>query len=132
MKAYVLHEAGGAENLVLEDVEKPVPGPDDVLIETKAISINPVDFKVRGNADVMNMIMGTDCPVILGWDIAGTVAAVGDNVTQFAPGDSVFGMVNFPGHGKCYAEYVVAPAEQLATIPEKPRLQRPPQRRLPR
>lgn len=77
MKAYVLNEAGGVENLVLSEIEKPEIKPDEVLIETKAISINPVDLKVRPVEEVLTMTLETeDRPVILGWDIAGTVAAV--------------------------------------------------------
>ena len=117
MKAYVLNEAGGVENLILSDIETPSPGPGEVLIKTKAISINPVDVKVRPIEEVLTMIIGEVRPVILGWDIAGTVAEVGQDVTGFEVGDRVFGMVNFPGHGKGYAEYVAAPAAHLATIP---------------
>ncbi|QBG48936.1 NADP-dependent oxidoreductase [Verrucomicrobia bacterium S94] len=118
MKAYVLHEAGGVENLVLSDIEKPEIKADEVLVETKAISINPVDVKVRPHEEVLNMIMQTeDRPVIIGWDIAGVVAETGADVTDFKVGDKVFGMVNFPGHGKAYAEYVAAPADHLAKMP---------------
>jgi NADPH:quinone reductase-like Zn-dependent oxidoreductase len=117
MKAYTLNEAGGVENLVLSEIEQPNPKADEVLVEIKAISINPVDVKVRAVEEVLNMIVGTERPVILGWDIAGKVTAVGENVTQFEPGDSVFGMVNFPGHGKGYAEYVAAPKSHLAKMP---------------
>lgn len=117
MKAYVLHEAGSVENLVLSDIEKPEIGDDEVLVETKAISINPVDVKVRPFEEVLTMIIGEIRPVILGWDIAGIVAAVGNNVKDFQVGDKVFGMVNFPGHGKGYAEYVACPAGHLATMP---------------
>lgn len=118
MKAYLLNEAGGVENLVLSEIEKPAIKADEVLVETKAISINPVDVKVRPVDEVLTMILGTeDRPVILGWDISGTVAAVGADVTDFAVGDKVFGMVNFPGHGKAYAEYVASPASQLAKMP---------------
>ena len=120
MKAYVLNEAGGVENLVLSEIEKPSVKADEVLVETKAISINPVDAKVRLVDDVLTMILGTeDRPVILGWDIAGTVAAVGEEVSGFEVGDKVFGMVNFPGQGRAYAEYVASPANHLAKIPEK-------------
>lgn len=118
MKAYVLKEAGGVENLVLSDIDKPHPSEDEVVIETKAISINPVDVKVRPVEAVLDMIVGEMRPVILGWDIAGIVADVGEKVTEFAVGDKVFGMVNFPGHGKGYAEFVAAPAGHLAKIPE--------------
>ena len=120
MKAYVLNEAGGVENLVLSEIEKPEIKADEVLVETKAISINPVDVKVRPVDEVLTMILGTeDRPVILGWDIAGTVAAVGEEVSGFEVGDKVFGMVNFPGQGKAYAEYVASPASHLAIMPEK-------------
>ena len=117
MKAYVLNKAGGVENLVLSEIETPEPGVNEVLVETKAISVNPVDVKVRPLEEVLNMIVGEVRPVILGWDIAGTVAAVGANVAGFEVGDKVFGMVNFPGHGKAYAEYVVSPASHLAQMP---------------
>lgn len=119
MKAYLLNEAGGVENLVLSDIEEPTIKADEVLVETKAISINPVDVKVRPHDEVLNMILGTEeRPVILGWDISGTVVEVGTDVTGFSVGDQVFGMVNFPGHGKAYADYVASPANQLAKIPE--------------
>ena len=117
MKAYVLNEAGGVENLVLSDIEKPTLGADEVLIETKAISINPVDVKVRPVEEILTMIIGEARPVILGWDVAGTVAEVGADVTDFEVGDKVFGMVNFPGHGQAYAEYVASPANHLAKMP---------------
>ncbi|MGI9290407.1 MAG: NADP-dependent oxidoreductase [Gammaproteobacteria bacterium] len=117
MKAYVLNEPGGVENLFLSDVDQPQPDADEVLVEVRGISINPVDVKVRPVPEVLAMIMGTEPPVILGWDIAGSVVAVGDNVSDYSVGDGVFGMVNFPGHGKAYAEYVAAPASQLAKIP---------------
>lgn len=118
MKAYLLNEAGGVENLVLSEIEKPEINADEVLVETKAISINPVDVKVRPVEEVLNMILGTEeRPIILGWDISGTVAAIGADVTDFGVGDKVFGMVNFPGHGKAYAEYVASPASHLAKMP---------------
>lgn len=117
MKAYVLNEAGGVENLVLKEIEQPVLQEDEVLVEVKAISVNPVDFKVRTSEEILNMIVGTERPVILGWDIAGKVVAVGDDVTLFGTGDSVFGTVNFPGHGKCYAEFVAAPETHLTKMP---------------
>ncbi|MDF7801217.1 NADP-dependent oxidoreductase [Pontiellaceae bacterium B1224] len=117
MKAYLLNKAGGVENLVLSEIEKPAVKADEVLVQTKAISINPVDYKVRGSEDAINSFISTERPVILGWDISGTVAEVGADVTDFAVDDDVFGMVNFPGAGNAYAEYVAAPAGQLAKKP---------------
>jgi len=117
MKAYILKEAGSVDNLILSEISPPEPKSNEVLIETKAISINPIDMKTRVNKDVIDMLIGDERPIILGWDIAGIVSSVGDDVTQFAPGDSVFGMINFPGHGKAYAEYVAAQESQLAKMP---------------
>lgn len=117
MKAYLLNEVGGVGNLVLSEIEKPEPAAGEVLVETKAISINPVDVKVRPIEDVLNTIIGEVRPAILGWDIAGKVAAIGEGVTKFKAGDRVFGMVNFPGHGKAYGEFVAAPEAHLATMP---------------
>jgi NADPH:quinone reductase-like Zn-dependent oxidoreductase len=119
MKAYTLNEAGSVDKLILSEIERPKPKTDEVLIEVKAISINPVDIKTRISTDVINMMIGDERPVILGWDIAGTVTAVGGDVTKFEPGDSVFGMINFPGHGRAYAEYVAAPESHLAKMPNE-------------
>lgn len=118
MKAIVLEQAGGVENLLFKDVDKPVTKENEVLIEVKSISINPVDFKVRAYEEVIDMICGEERPVILGWDISGTVVAKGINVTKFEIGDKVFGMVNFPGRGNAYAEFVASPEDHLAKIPE--------------
>ena len=118
MKAYLLHEAGGVENLILSEIEQPAPKAGEVLVEVKAISINPVDSKVRPIEELLNMFVGEERPAILGWDIAGAVAAVGDDGSEFEVGDKVFGMVNFPGHGKAYAEFVAAPASHLAKMPD--------------
>jgi NADPH:quinone reductase-like Zn-dependent oxidoreductase len=118
MKAIILKEAGGPENLVMQDIPVPVPGKDEVLIKVKAISVNPVDIKTRKGLALYNDLKN-DEPVILGWDIAGEVVQAGENVTLLEEGDEVFGMINFPGHGKAYAEYVTAPANHLA---EKPAL----------
>ncbi len=117
MKAIILEKTGGVDNFVIRNVDKPAPKENEVLIEVKAISINPVDYKVRQIEDVLTMICQASCPLVLGWDIAGTVSAVGSKVTQFALGDKVFGMVNFPGVGNAYAEYVAAPADHLAKMP---------------
>ena len=90
----------------MSEIESPELAANEVLVATKAISINPVDVKTRPVEDVLTMIISEQSLIILGWDIAGTVAAVGVDVTGFTVGDKVFGMVNFPGHGKAYADYV--------------------------
>lgn len=114
MKAIILTEPGGIENLQLRDVSKPTPRDGEVLIAVKAISINPVDIKSRTGKGVYGRIKD-ESPLILGWDISGVITE--SKASGFNSGDEVFGMVNFPGHGRGYAEYVAAPASQLAHKP---------------
>lgn len=115
MKAIVLKAPGGVENLVIQDLEKPTIKSGEVLIQVKAISINPVDIKTRNGKGIYGRIKDEN-PLVLGWDISGIVEESLDD--KFQIGDEVFGMVNFPGHGKAYAEYVAAPASQLALKPK--------------
>lgn len=117
MKAILLEQTGGVENLTIAEIEKPKVKENEVLVEVKAIGVNPVDYKVRAIEPVLKMIYGEQQPAILGWDIAGTVVASGDNVEKFEVGDQVFGMVNFPGAGNAYAEFVAAPEDHLAKMP---------------
>jgi len=116
MKAIILKEFGGTDKLTYVDI--PVPGisDDEVLIQVKAISINPVDVRTRAGSAMASHLRNHN-PLILGWDVSGTVETVGKNVTKFKAGDDVFGMVNFLGHGKGYAEFVAAPELHLAIKP---------------
>ncbi|MDB5256015.1 MAG: oxidoreductase [Chitinophagaceae bacterium] len=116
MKAVVLKAFGGVEQLVTEELPVPVITTDEVLIHVKAISINPVDVKTRAGKGMAGRLK-EEKPLIIGWDVSGVVTEVGTSVTAFQKGDAVFGMVNFPGHGKAYAEYVAAPAAHLALKP---------------
>jgi NADPH:quinone reductase-like Zn-dependent oxidoreductase len=120
MRAFILNDNGGVENLVLSDIPKPFIKPDEVLVKVKALSINPVDTFVRQNKEALLRILKPESGTveyILGWDISGTVCETGANVKTLKAGDDVFGMVNFTGHGKAYAEYVAAPEDQLALKP---------------
>ncbi len=117
MQAIILKEAGSHQQLQLAEIEKPTLNPDEVLIRSKALSINPVDMKTRLGKSFYNEFKNKYDPIILGWDVSGIVESVGENVKNFKPGDAVFGMVNFPGHGKAYAEYVAAPDAHLALKP---------------
>ena len=118
MKAILLKQAGGPENLYLADIAKPTIKENEVLVAVKAISLNPADVKPKYNDDMLSMLYGKERPIILGWDIAGTVTEVGAAVTNLKIGDKVFGMVNFPGVGNAYAEYVAAPEAHLAVMPD--------------
>jgi NADPH:quinone reductase-like Zn-dependent oxidoreductase len=94
MKAIVYCDYGSPDVLKLEDVEKPSPGDDELLIKVHAASVNPLDWhRVRGTPYLMRKDAGLRKPKAtrLGVDFAGIVEAVGKNVTQFKPGDEVFG-----------------------------------------
>lgn len=116
MRAIILKTQGGVENLQMMELPVPRPGDDEVLIAVKAISINPSETYVR-QEKALDWIFEGETPKILGWDVSGVVVQTGKNVTAFKAGDEVFGMVNHPGHGKAYAEYVAAPAKYLAIKP---------------
>lgn len=114
MKAIILKAFGSADQLVLQEIQTPTIKEQEVLIQVKAISINPVDIKTREGKGVSAKIKDEN-PMILGWDISGIVKE--SKSEAFKIGDEVFGMVNFPGHGKGYAEFVAAPADQLTLKP---------------
>ncbi len=116
MKAIILKDFGGVENLIEADIPVPDIEDNEVLVKVNAISINPVDIKTRiGKA--LALRIREQKPMILGWDISGVVIETGKAVKSFKKGDEVFGMVNFPGLGKAYAEYVAAPESHLALKP---------------
>jgi len=112
MKAIVHCEYGGPEVLTLEEVEKPVPNDNQVLVRVRAASVNPLDLTIRGPW-LLRPILGMRKPkdTRLGVDYAGTVEAVGKNVTQFKPGDEVFG-----GRDGALAEYVCALADRAVVL----------------
>ncbi len=112
MKAMTLHRYGGPDVLSLEDLPMPQPAGGEVRIRLLAASVNPVDYKWRQNGPF------GDFPVVLGWDVSGVVDALGPDVTDLKVGDEVYGMIRFPGEGRAYAEYVSAPASDLALKPQ--------------
>ncbi|PWV56553.1 NADP-dependent oxidoreductase [Chitinophaga sp. S165] len=116
MKAIIINDFGGTDKLQYTELPEPAIKENEVLVKVNAIAINPVDVKTRAGKGVAGRIKN-EMPIILGWDISGVVTATGSDVKEFSVGDEVFGMVNFPGHGKAYAEYVAAPASHLAKKP---------------
>jgi len=116
MKAFILNEPGDTTHLQIQEVAVPEIADHEVLIRVKAISINPVDTKTRQGKGMYGRLKDQN-PLILGWDIAGIIEKIGSDVKDFKVGDEVFGMINFPGHGKAYAEYVAAPASHIALKP---------------
>ena len=112
MKAIVYHRYGSPDVLACEEIDRPTPEDDQVLIEVRAASVNPFDWHfMRGTPYFMRVIAGLRKPKIagLGVDVAGRVEAVGKNVTRFKRGDEVFGTCR-----GAFAEYACAPEAELA------------------
>ena len=115
MKAIVMNAYGGPDVLELKEVDKPDVTENDVLVEVHAASLNAGDyFSMRGSPWLARFSVGFPKPKdhILGWDVAGHVAAVGENVTRFQPGDEVFGSCD-----AALAEYACAPEGKFAATP---------------
>jgi NADPH:quinone reductase-like Zn-dependent oxidoreductase len=121
MKAIRLHEFGGPEVLRHEEVPVPEPKSGEVLVRVHAVGINPPDWYAReGMPDVPPELKPSfDLPLIPGTDVSGVVEAVAADVDGFAVGDEVVGLLRFPTalQGSAYAEYVTAPASDLARKP---------------
>ena len=120
MKAAIIHSTGPASELQIADIATPELGPGDIRLTVAAAAVNPVDVKTRSG--FLNMDL--EFPVILGWDVSGTVDAVGTEVSRFREGDRVMGMVAQPVRGQgTYAEFVSAPQELFAPVPAELSLQ---------
>ncbi|MED4241091.1 NADP-dependent oxidoreductase [Priestia megaterium] len=121
MKAIRQHEFGGPEVLRHEEAPLPELKPGEVLVRVHAVGINPPDWYLReGYKDLPpEWQPAVSFPFILGSDMSGVVEAVATDVQGFSIGDEVFGMVRFPSMGEsaAYAEYVTAPASDLALKP---------------
>jgi NADPH:quinone reductase-like Zn-dependent oxidoreductase len=94
MKALVYEGFGSADILKCQEIDKPVPGDNEVLVKVRAASINPLDWKMmKGGPFIMRLLLGLGKPKLRrpGVDVAGEVEAVGKNATDFKPGDKVFG-----------------------------------------
>src|SRR5215217_4197634 len=116
MRAIAVNDWGGRDRMELLDVEPPPVAPDVVLVRVRAAGLNPVDYKVREGklADKFPFHF----PVVLGWDVAGTVESVGPAVTWFKPGDPVYGYNRRHDLGLgTYAEYTTGPEGYFAHMP---------------
>jgi len=121
MKAIVYTTYGSPDVLQLKEVERPVLGDNEVLIKVQAASVNAADWHLmRGDPLLVRLTFGLLKPKhqILGADVAGRVEAVGAGVSQFQPGDEVFGELSSSGWGG-FAEYVCAAEKALALKPER-------------
>ena len=120
MKAIVYQKYGPPDVLKLEEVEKPTPKDDEVLIKVQAASVNPLDWHfLRATPFFARVATGLLKPKrqILGADLAGRVEAVGENVKQFQPGDEVFGSIFSFGYVGAFAEYVCITEKALVLKP---------------
>ncbi len=117
---HVVYDRFG-ERDVLQVVESPVPQPDtgQVLVRVHGAGLNPIDWKTRKGLGFAARQIENSLPWTPGYDVAGEVVAVGEDVTTLAPGDRVMGMVGFPAAGGGYAEYALAAADELAIVPEE-------------
>src|SRR5262249_2814242 len=88
MKAVRIHSFGGREGLRYEDAPRPEPGAGEVLIRVQAAGVNPVDWKVREG--YLEDFLPHKLPLILGWDVAGVIEAVGEGAGDWKPGEEVF------------------------------------------
>lgn len=115
MKAIVYHRYGSSKVLKLEEIDTPLVGDDQVLVKVRAVSVNPYDWHMmRGIPYLMRLQTGLSKPKYSGFgnDLAGRVEAAGKNVTEFKPGDEVFG-----GSRGALAEYACASREGLIQKP---------------
>jgi len=118
MKAVLIERYGNEDVTELEEVERPQPGENELLVKVRAAAVNPVDWKIR---DGLGELFGLKLPLILGCEIAGTVEAVGGpsptGSSDFVPGDDVYGYLGT--HTGGYAEYVAAPASEFVRKPKQ-------------
>jgi NADPH:quinone reductase-like Zn-dependent oxidoreductase len=112
MRAVRQDVLGGPEVLGVVEVERPEPGPTEVLVRVRAAGVNPTDWKHRAGGGFLG-----DPPFTLGWDVSGVVEKVGVGVTLHKPGDEVFGMLRYPFGAGSHAEYVAAPSRTFAAKP---------------
>jgi NADPH:quinone reductase-like Zn-dependent oxidoreductase len=115
MRAVSARVAGGPEVLELVELDRPSPGPVEVLVRVHAAGVNPTDWKARARGGTL---YGSG-PFVPGYDVSGVVEAVGPGVRMYSPGDEVFGMPLFPKPAGAYAEYVVAPPRHFAPKPAR-------------
>ncbi len=115
MKATQLQRLGGTDALTESEVSRPEPGGDELLVRVHAAGVNPIDWLVC--RDALPGFLDQPLPWIPGWDLSGEVASVGSGVTDFEPGDAVYGMVRMPGAGGTFAEYATVESDEVAPKP---------------
>lgn len=113
MKSIRIHRFGGPEVMRIEEVAVPKPGDDELLVQVRAASVNPVDYKTRDG----DYLPEDKLPVTLGRDIAGTIAEVGELGGSFMRGDAIYALLR-PEHG-AFSEYTIVKAADAAPKPDR-------------
>jgi NADPH:quinone reductase-like Zn-dependent oxidoreductase len=116
MKAVRIHHYGNNDRVVVDDVPRPEPGADDLLVSVRAASINPVDFKIRDGK--VKVLLRYRMPLTLGNDLSGVVEAVGANVTRFKVGDAIYARLDKQRIG-ALADYALVSESAAARKPER-------------
>lgn len=119
MRHVIYSQFGERDVLQLAQSDIPEPGPGQVLVRVHGAGLNPIDWKTRKGLGFAARQIEHSLPWTPGYDMAGEVVAVAEDVTTLVPGDRVMGMIGFPADGGSYAEYAVAGADELAIVPEE-------------
>ena len=119
MKRLVYPAFGDPDVLRLVDSPRPEPGPHEVRIRVAAAGLNPIDWKTRKGMGFVASRIASRLPWTPGYDLAGVVDTVGPEVSSLVPGDRVLGMVGFSLDGGACSQFVVAPADALAIVPDE-------------
>jgi len=115
MRAIRIHNYGGSEQMELESIAVPEPAAGEVLIKVHAAGVNPLDWKIREG--YLAEIIPHTLPLTLGWDFAGEIVAIGQDVEKWRFGDAVYARPDFAKNG-AYAEYIAVSADEIAPKPE--------------
>jgi NADPH:quinone reductase-like Zn-dependent oxidoreductase len=116
MKAIQISQFGDNDSLLYTEVAEPELNPGEVLVKNRAAGVNPIDWKTCSGGGASPFI--GELPFIPGWEFAGTIEKVAEDVSDFSVGDEVFGFIRFPERAGCYASYVAAPADQISLRPQ--------------
>lgn len=115
MKAIQLRNTDGIDALTHEDIPRPVPETNELLVSVHAAGVNPLDWLIaRG---MLSHLRSNQTPWTLGWDVSGVIESVGDEVSAFDPGDTVCGMTRLPDAGGTFADYVTVTPDEVTPKP---------------
>lgn len=115
MQAIQLSELGSTDALTVEDIPRPEPDDNELLVRVHAAGVNPLDWLIC--RDILPGLLDEPLPWIPGWDVSGIVESVGPDVAAFESGDPVYGMVRLPGAGGTFAEYTTMEANEVSSKP---------------